>query len=114
MPKAIDDLTLSGKQPDGHPIIKMDLSNPPTVNIAHAEFPRMVYRWPKKPFSVARRRNELQEIEKFCVANEAESKIVQNKEELEAALKAGWKKEHYVAPAPPEFFEEEVEEKAAK
>lgn len=89
------------------PMIKMDPAKPPTIDIGYREFPRMVYKHPKQKFSKRRRRNDLGEIEVYQVANEAEAKLVHNKEDFDAALKSGWKKEHYVLPEVPEFMEEE-------
>jgi hypothetical protein len=89
------------------PLLKMDATRPPTIEIGYLEFPRMIYKWPKQKFSLSRRKNELGEIERFQIANEAQSKTVSNQAEFDAAVKAGWKKEHYVLPDVPEFFEED-------
>ena len=60
----------------------MDINNPPIKSIAHEKFPKAVYAHPKDK------------------AQEHKSKIVQNDDELKAALKAGWKLKPHVPEIP--------------
>jgi hypothetical protein len=75
----------------------------PVRQIPHKEYPRVVYLHPTRPHKEVVHRNaqhEVVEIEK--VPTEHISKLVQNEEELQAALKDGWQKEAYVAPTVPD------------
>lgn len=74
----------------------------PHKDIPHMEFPRAVHLHPKKPFvkrllPVDGHGNK----EWQWVANQAQTKVVKDKDELELALKQGWKIKHYVVPPPP-------------
>jgi hypothetical protein len=75
----------------------------PVRQIPHREYPRVVYMHPTRPHKEVVHRNaqhEIVEVEK--VPTEHISKLVQNEEELQAALKEGWRKEAYVAPVVPD------------
>lgn len=112
MQKAVDDAALNPTPGGEHkPVLKMELAKPPVKDIGMIQFPMMVYKWPKEPFSIERRRNELAEIEKYLVPNEAAVKTVANADELESALKSGWRKQHYVLPTDEEI-EQAVEDGA--
>jgi len=71
MPFAIDTEALNSKK-------VLDIANPPTKNIPHAEFPRVIYLHPKDK------------------SKEHLSRVVANEQELEMYLAQGWKKEAHV------------------
>lgn len=86
MPKAIDQESLES------PNTKvLDINNPPTKNIAHEHYPKMVYLHPK---------NKTQE-HKF--------KVVHTAEEHETAEKEGWKTKPHVPVAVVEDYSEDFE-----
>jgi hypothetical protein len=75
----------------------------PVRQIPHKEYPRVVYMHPTRPHREVVHRNaqhEVVEVER--IPTEHISKLVQNEEELQAALKEGWRKEAYVAPVLPD------------
>jgi hypothetical protein len=84
----------------------------PHRDLAHQEFPRIVYKHPKRGWKrmnlpVDGHGNK----EWQWVANEAETRKVANPEELEKAKKEGFQLKHYVTPPRPiEDAEEEPEE----
>lgn len=106
MQRAIDNAAMTGDR--DHPVLKLDVTKPPTVEIGYQGFPKMVYKYPKEKFRNHRQFNQFKEVESVKVANEAAFKIVNDKAELEAALKGGWKTQAYVVPDVPEFDDEEV------
>jgi hypothetical protein len=82
----------------------------PHREIAHQEYPRLVYKHPAKPY-----RRVMVMIDGHgnkewkWQANEAKHLLVKNKAEFDAALKQGYQAKHYVAPPPPvEDAEEEL------
>jgi hypothetical protein len=81
MPKAIDQAKLNDLK-------ILDISNPPTMEIPRLEFPKMVYLHPKDK------------------TQEHKYKVVDNDEELTAALKLGYQKKPHVAVAPVEVVDE--------
>lgn len=86
MPKAID----TDKLED--PSMKvLDINNPPTKNIAHQAFPKMVYLHPK----------DKTKEHKFSVVHSAD--------ELELHEKQGYKKNPHIPQAVPEDFSKEFE-----
>jgi hypothetical protein len=84
------------------PIVTLNPANPPTVQIPHLEFPRVVYQHPVKPFRKVEHRNAMREIVQVeMVANEHLTRVVADQADLDQALAAGWKKEPYIPePAP--------------
>lgn len=86
MPKAIDQEALES------PNMKiLDINNPPTKNIPHEHYPKMVYLHPK---------NKTQQHK---------HKVVHTAEELEAAEKQGWKTKPHVPVAVTEDYGEDFE-----
>jgi hypothetical protein len=80
MPKAIDQTKLNDAK-------ILDIANPPTVDIPKLEFPKMVYLHPKDK------------------TQEHRYKVVENEDELAAALKVGYQKKPHVPIAPPEVID---------
>lgn len=62
----------------------MDIGKPPLKQIPHMEFPKMVYLHPKDK------------------TKEHRTKVVKDRDELDAALKQGWRKNAHVPVAPPD------------
>jgi hypothetical protein len=90
-------------KPGVQPLASLDPAKPPVKSIAHLEFPRCVYKHPNEPFRKIEHRNahhELVNVE--TVPSEHLSKVVNDKKELDAALKEGWVKEPYIPEAPPD------------
>lgn len=88
MPFAIDTEALNSKK-------VLDIANPPTKNIPHAEFPRVIYLHPKDK------------------TKEHISRVVQNEQEMEMYLAQGWRKQGHVpegAGVLPEGFEPDIPE----
>lgn len=61
----------------------LDINNPPTKVVPHQEFPKMIYLHPKDK------------------SQEHKVKVVNNQEELDVALKAGWKTKPHIQVIPP-------------
>lgn len=73
----------------------------PVKQIAVEEFPRVVYKHPKEPFKTIIHRNAKHEVvDEEIVPSEHLTMKVENKKELDAALKSGWELKPFV-PAPP-------------
>ena len=74
----------------------------PVVQIPHLEFPRIVYKHPKKPFRKVEHRNDnFEVVGTETIPTEHLTKAVNNEIELKAALARGWRKEPYIPAAPP-------------
>jgi hypothetical protein len=104
MPQAIDEDRFRQKPgQDGEGVlVSMDLHKPPVKNIPHAEFPRVVYKHPKEPFSTIEHRNAKHEVvHEEVVPNEHLTLVVNDKSGLKEALENGWVKEPYIPQAPP-------------
>lgn len=90
MPFALDQEAL-----DSPNMKVLDINKPPTKSIAHQEFPKMVYLHPKDK------------------TQEHRTRVVEDKDELEAAQKVGWKASPHIPEAAPdaalEGFEYEPE-----
>lgn len=107
MPFAIDEdkmqHDLTKLKPGQTPLVSLDPAKPPLKTIPHMEFPMVVYKHPKEPFKKIEHRNahhELVEVE--TVAAEHLTKIVNDKRELEAAIKEGWQRKPFIAPPNPD------------
>jgi hypothetical protein len=86
MPKAIDQEALES------PSMKvLDINNPPTKNIAHEQYPKMVYLHPKDK------------------TQEHKFKVVHSTDEHEAAEKQGWKVKPHVPVAVVEDYSDDFE-----
>lgn len=110
MPQAIDNDLLSST-PDAaarlasrglQALVTLDPAKPPTVQIPHNEFPRVVYKHPKEAFRKIEHRNAMREIVQVeMVANEHLTRLVVDDKELKQALASGWDKKPYIPePAP--------------
>lgn len=106
MPFAIDEAKMQGKPEPGQDsqvLVSLDPHKPPTKVIPHMDFPRIVYKHPVEPFRVIEHRNARHElVEEEIVPTEHLTMRVENKVELDKALKAGWVVEPFVAPALPD------------
>lgn len=104
MPRTVDNERLSGKptyDANGRlvePLVEFNLHNPPTKPIPHLEYPKCVYRYPKE---ATRQIVEVRGGTTYTqtVPNMAMSKVVQNKQEFDKAIKEGWHKEPWQPPA---------------
>lgn len=75
----------------------------PVKQIPILEFPRVAYKHPVEPFKTIIHRNSKQEIvREEMVQTEHLARLVNDKKELEAAMKEGWKKEPYIPEALPD------------
>lgn len=82
----------------------------PVKQIPHLEYPRVVYKHPKKAHMEIQHRNDRFEIVGTEVVPTAhKTKIVNNESELNEALAKGWRKEPYI-PAPPQKVDEGIYE----
>lgn len=71
----------------------------PVKQIPILEFPRCMYMHPKEPLKTIEHRNARHEIVDIeTVLAEAESRVVKDEAEMQAALKQGWRKEPYIQP----------------
>lgn len=95
MPSAIDKEALESPSMN-----MLDINRPPLKNIAHQEYPKMVFLHPKDK------------------SKEHRTKIVESSEELEAAEAKGWKPKPHIPVEPPEDlsvdFEAEAPEEAKR
>jgi hypothetical protein len=80
MPSAIDESKLNDAK-------ILDISTPPTKNIPYQPFPKMVYLHPKDK------------------SKEHLTKIVNNHDELDAAIAVGYRAKPHIPSAPPEVFD---------
>lgn len=117
MPYTVDEEKIQGKI-SGQPMLSMELHNPPTRQILHADFPRIVYKHPREAFRTIEHRNARHEVvQEEIVAAEHLTLRVENKADLEKALKAGWVKEPYIPEAPPDpnagLYDAEAEGKSS-
>lgn len=93
-PQAIDEERMKDSS---DPLLQMDAATPPTKPIPWQEFPRCVYKHPKQPYKKIEHFNVHHELVRVeTVPAEAQSKVVKDKKELDAALKDGWVKEPFV------------------
>lgn len=97
MPQVVDEEKMKGLQ-------TMDPNKPPTKEIEHAEFPRVVYKHPTEKFHMQKQKTDLGEIVMAKVATEHTYITVQNKTELEKAIKSGYQLKPYI-PADPDAAE---------
>lgn len=99
MPHAIDESKM--QQGSREQIITLDPAKPPTKFIPHADFPRVVYLHPVKPFVTIEHRNVRQElVNEEIVPTEHDTLVVNSEEELEKAITEGWVKDPYIPKAP--------------
>src|SRR6185437_12988538 len=99
-PFAIDEEKIKEKQ-------AMDLNNPPVRSIPFQEYPRLVYKHPKRPFREVKRRDAAgNTVEVTYEPSEHKYKSVSSQAEFEQALKDGWRKEPYVASGVPDPLDE--------
>ena len=102
MPFTVDEDALKDK-PGKPAIISMDPAKPPVKPIPFSEYPRVVYKHPTEPYRVVIHRNTQHEIvEEEHIPSEHLCRMVNDAKELSAALKEGWVKEPYIAPALPD------------
>lgn len=101
MPFEIDEAKM--KQGSADQILSLDPAKPPTRFIPHAEYPRVVYKHPREPFTVIEHRNAKHElVEEETVPAEHISKLVNDAKDLEKALAEGWVKEPYLPKVAPD------------
>jgi hypothetical protein len=102
MPFAIDEEKFNAKPGQGG-LTSLDPATPPTKQIPHLEYPRVVYKHPREPFRMIEHRNTLHEVvDVEKVPSEHLTQLVNTPEELEKALADGWVKEAYIAPPLPD------------
>lgn len=81
----------------------------PVKQIPILEFPRVVYKHPKQDFrTILHRNNKHEVVHEEVVPAEHMSKLVNDRKELEAALKEGWHKEPYIPKPVPVHAEEDI------
>lgn len=97
MPYAIDTEKMGELQ-------SMDMTKPPVKVIPHYPFPKCIYLHPKKPY-MKQHRVVQGERETLIVPAEHKSKIVQNEQELQAAIEAGWTVTPYIPKEAPDPWE---------
>ena len=103
MPQTIDEEKFADQE-------TLDMSKPqgtaqgiPVKQIAHAEYPRCVYKHPVKPYREVLHRNVRHEVvDRELVPTEHLVHICQNDAEFKAKVKDGWRKEPYIMQAPPD------------
>ncbi len=114
-PLTIDEDRMQSKPIPGQDtsiVLSLDPHHPPTKVIPHLEFPKVVYKHPLEPFRTIEHRNARHElVEEEVVATEHLTMKVENKAELEKALKAGWVLEPYIPQTPPDPTESLYERK---
>jgi hypothetical protein len=103
MPWSVDEEAIRPPKPGEEPrIFQLDLHHPPMREIPHQEFPRVVYKYPNRPFTTIVHRNAKHEVvDEEQVPTEHLSRAVKDQAELEQALKEGWLLKPYIPPAPP-------------
>ena len=107
MPLAIDEEKFASQE-------TLDLSKPqgtpqgiPVKQIAHAEYPRCVYKHPNAPFFVEEHRNVNHEVvHREVKAAEHRVHVCRTKAEHETMLARGWTNEPYLQQAPPDPTDE--------
>ena len=88
----------------------LDMSKPPNspqglpvTQIPVAEFPRVLYKHPARPWRKIEHRNAQHEVvQTEMVATEALTCIAHSKEQMAQKLKEGWTAEPYIQQAPPD------------
>jgi hypothetical protein len=96
MPFAVDEDRMQGKNAES-PMIALDPSKPPTRNIPHAEFPRVLYKHPVELFSTILHRNVRHEVvQEEIVPNEHLTMVVDTQAEMDKALASGWVKNPFI------------------
>lgn len=102
MPFTVDEDRMQNKTGE-NPILSLDPHKPPVKEIPHMEFPKVVYKHPKEPFMTIEHRNARHElVEEEVVPTEHLTLKVENKAELEKALKQGWVLKPFIPPPLPD------------
>lgn len=85
----------------------LDITKPPLRQIPHMEFPKVIYKHPKEKIQTVRVRDERGNVvEEYKEPTTHIAKKVNNKAELDKALKEGWVREPYVpADLPDEMYD---------
>lgn len=107
MPFAVDEDRMitdpSKAKPGVQPLASLDPANPPTKQIPHMEFPRVLYKHPKEAYKKVEHRNAQHEVVHVeLVPAEHLTKVVADKKEMDAAIKQGWVIQPFIAPPPPD------------
>ena len=90
MPFAIDDEAIKAKQ-------SLDINSPPLKSIPFQEYPRLVYKHPKRPFRQVERKDAAgNTVEVTYVPSEHKYRSVANEAEFKQALAEGWRTDPYV------------------
>jgi len=123
MPFTVDNDRLSSDparmKPGVTPLVTLDPANPPTVQIPHMDFPRVVYKHPREAFRKVEHRNSMREVvEVEMVANEHLTRVVANQADLDQALVAGWVTKPYIPEPAPDplagLYDEKHEDKGKR
>lgn len=79
------------------PVVMLDPAKPPTVQIPHMEFPRILYKHPNEPFrKVLHRNHDHIVVHEETVQTEHMTMAVADQKELDQAITSGWTTKPYM------------------